>query len=250
MRLMINPVDHEKALSLELPGRWPELRRRGFHDDLYLRVAAQHLWGMENRLVISSELLDPFLAKLAEGYSERFSKLSFLDMIGEDDEYRELKVRTLYAVDELAEQFGDRLPTLLWRTLAFVAVREEPTQDRSIIAEVQKSSLPEHYTYLDACLHALGTVFNLNFHVESVFYKHTGHVLIHNCDCGCSLHSLAKPSGSMCAELPRESVKKATESFLVHLLAQFVMLAGLKLPFELGVGDDAAAALAIERDGL
>lgn len=250
MKLKIFPVDHMEALSQELPGRWPELRSRGFHDDLYLRVAAANLWGRDRQWVIGKEILDPFLAKLAEGYSERFSKLPFLDMIGDDDEHRELKVQALYAVDELAEQFGNRLPALLWRTMAFIAVREAPTEDRSIIAEVQKSTLPEHYTYLDACLHALGKVYSLNFHVASVFYKRTGHVPIHNCDCGCSLHSLAKPSGGMHFELPRENMKKATESFLTHLLAEFVTLAGLKLPFELGVGDDAAAALAIERDGL
>lgn len=250
MKLIINPVDHQEALSLELPGRWHDLRTRDFHSDLYLRAVAVYLWSLKHPGIIDASFMEGFLAKLAEGYSERFRKLPFLDMIEEDDEFRGLKVQSLQAVDELAEQFGNRLPVLLWRTLAFIAVREAPTEDRSIIVEVQKSTLPEHYTYLDACLHALGKVYSLNFHVASVFYKHTGHVPIHNCDCGCSLHSLAKPSGGMHFELPPANVKKATESFLTHLLAEFVTLAGLKLPFELGVGDDAAAALAIERNGL
>jgi len=252
MRLNIQPVSHVEALEMKLPGRWPEIRG-SFHDDLYLRAAAAWLWCRRQQRDQGPAFVNtmaPFLARLAEGYDRRFDRSFFENMIPENDKQHRLKIASLNAVSELTEFYGNRLPEPLWRTLAFISIREAPTEDRSIIAEVQGSKLPEHYTFLDACLHALGKVYSLNFHVASVFWKHTGHVPIHNCDCGCSLHSLARTEAGMHFHMPRENVRKATESFLTHLLAEYITLAALKLPFELGVGDDAAAALAIERDGL
>lgn len=253
-RLQITPVDHAQALAQDLPGHWSCLQDQGFHDDIVLRVACANLWCIMNQPALPDHpVVEPmglFLKRLASGYQHRFDSAPFRNDIDPNDEHRELKLKALDAIDELAEFYGDRLPNLLWTTLAFISAREAPTEDRSIIVEVANSKLPEHYTFLDACLHALGKVYSLNFHVASVFWKHTGHVPIHNCDCGCSLHSLAAIEGGMHFQMPRANVKKATESFLTHVLAEFVCLAGMKIPFEFGVGDDAAAALAMERNGL
>lgn len=253
-RLSITPVDHDEALAQPLPGDWAALIESGFHPDLVLRAACAQRWcALNQEHMPEHELVEPmrlFLERLAEGFGRRFDSTSFREAIEDDDEHRELKLKALDAIDELAEFYGNRVPDLLWTTLAFISAREAPTEDRSIIVEVQQSALPEHYTFLDACLHALGKVYSLNFHVASIFSQHTGFVPIHNCDCGCSLHSLAPAGGGMNFEMPRANVVKATESFLTHVLAELVALAGFKIPFEFGVGDDAAAALAIEREGL
>jgi hypothetical protein len=86
--------------------------------------------------------------------------------------------------------------------------------------------------------------------IKKVLLLGSGPIVIGQaCDCGCSLVRLSR-SGNVNVPLAPEFHPKATESFLTHVLAEGVLILRDRMPFITGVGDDAAAALALEAQGL
>ena len=69
--------------------------------------------------------------------------------------------------------------------------------------------MPYHYALVDSALHATGLVYTFLMHVNSVMFRHTGRVLVHNCDCKCSLVNLVEMDGSINYTLPRANIMAA-----------------------------------------
>jgi hypothetical protein len=160
------------------------------------------------------------------------------------DAYFEMKVSFLAAINELQVEFGNRISSVLWDSLAHLGTRDEPEQSRSILKEAD--SLPHHYGIVDTHLHALGKVYSLSMHIQSVVFRHTGRILNHNCDCDCSLVNLISVNGNVNFSLPKSSHFEATQSLFTHLCAESELILNKKLPFEYSITKEAQLLLGLE----
>ena len=193
-----------------------------------------------------------FIEALGAGLLEPFSSTPLRQYVRDNDPDAQIKRGVLDGLDEISKRYAGRVPSMLWEALAFVALRDDAFIDRSIIGDAMKykgSVARWHYAFYDACLHGFGKVYSLMLDAQTDITKHAGVVLIHNCDCGCSLVRL-KRGGTVDVPLAPEFHRKAAESFLTHVLTEGIILLRDRLPFVTGVGDDAAAALALEAQGL
>jgi len=214
---------------------WKKLFNTGWeHPDLIQRAWSYKAWlfRTKNELWINNGRA--FLSALAKGFMTPFSSKRFY--IDEEDDFYELKVNALTALQECSDYFGDRVPNLVWNSFAHLAVREDPEASRSILKEAD--SLPHHYGIVDSVLHAIPKCYKMMMYIQSVFSKHTGRILDHNCDCSCSLINLTE-SGTI-EFTPREgSLVEMTQSSFAHLLAESHLLINHKLPFEFTVTQEA-----------
>jgi hypothetical protein len=183
-----------------------------------------------------------FLSAMAKGFLEPFNPEPFRPKAG--DPYFGLKTNALEAISKLSLEFGDRVSSVMWDSLAHLATRSEPEEKRSILKEA--SILPHHYGIVDGMLHALGKPYTLFLRVQSVFFSHTGMVLVHNCDCSCSLLNLKKIDGIIRFDLGPDERREATQSLFTHQLAESHLILDEKLPFEYSITGDAQALLGVQ----
>ena len=233
--VFLKPEDRAAAT---LPQEWQKLEASGFHPDLVERARAhaayaEHKGKTDNAYttlkVIGYSFLVPFdRGKLAPDSRVRNGVLS--------------------ALDELATFYGDRVPSVVWHSFAHIALRENPTEEQSILREAGGNKLPAHFTLVDSCLHAAGLVYTFILHVQTVFQRHTGMVLNHNCDCNCSLVSVETCDTPVADFLPKaDSITGMTASLLTHLLAETWKLQECCLPFAYGISEESAAIRALVR---
>jgi len=224
----------EAKRTLTLPTPWPALIANGFHEDLVGRAYAHLAY---SRAYGNCENAETCLAVLDKGFAAPFDRGRFAPTAN-DPNYA-LKTKALDAFSELSTFYGDRVSAVVWDSLAHLACRADPEEERSIIKEADSGTLPHHYLLVDCALHATGLVYTFLMHVNSVVFRHTGRILVHNCDCSCSLVNLEEMGGSLDYTLPRVKVQAATQSVFTHLLAETVKLMECFLPFAYSITPEA-----------
>lgn len=243
IKMPLRPLDLAIArTSVTLPDSWKQLEEAGFHPDIADRALAHLAWTerTENQTWIGNARA--FLASIGKGFATRFDRTGFEPQ--PNDPYHEMKRKALDAICELADEFGDRVPSVMWNSLAHLATRNEPEEKHSILKEA--GTLPHHYGIVDTMLHAMGKVYTFALHVQSVFFRHTGMVLVHNCDCNCSLLNLRKSDGGITFHLNESERFEATESLMSHMCAESHLILNDMLPFEYTITGDARALLEVE----
>jgi hypothetical protein len=223
-----------------LPKSWEALEIVDFHPDITDRAYAHLAWTERTGNALWIGNANAFLAALGKGFLEPFDAKKFRPKEG--DPYFDLKTRALAALTELSAEFGDRVTSVMWNSLAHLATRTEPEESRSILKEAD--ILPHHYGIVDTMLHAMGKVYTFSLRVQSVFFAHTGMVLVHNCDCNCSLLNLQPVNGNIAFELGEKQRFEATQSLMSHMCAESHLILNSKLPFEYTITGDAQAVLA------
>lgn len=220
--------------ELQLPEPWSQLIERGFHQDLVDRAYAHLMYckkfgGFENACLV--------LAVIGDGFFTPFDRAQFEP--DHNDPQFELKTNALNAIVEMVDFYGDRISAVVWKSLAHLACRTNPEVEQSIIKEAASGTLPYHYTLVDSALHATGLVYTFLMHVNSIMFRHTGRVLVHNCDCKCSLVNLEMLNGCIEYELPQANITVASQSVLTHLLAETFKLMECFLPFAYSITPEA-----------
>jgi hypothetical protein len=241
-----------KAINIEegrkktsLPDIWKKLEASGFHEDLLLRAYAHTLWSERKAAETNTPSIAHnarvFLSAMGKGFAERFKREDFAPL--PEDPFYALKEHALDAIVELDVFFGDRVSSVIWDSFAHLATREEPEVKKSILKEAATGCLPHHYGILDCQLHAAGKVYTFMMTVQSVFYKHTGMILVHNCDCNCSLLNLQPVQGRVEFTLSDTQIFEASQSLFVHQCAESHLILDQKLPFEYTITGDGIALL-------
>ncbi|MBY0309988.1 hypothetical protein K2Q16_02495 [Patescibacteria group bacterium] len=230
-------LQKEDRAAASLPPEWQELEAKGFYPDLVERARAHAAYAAQRGRTANAQAT---LAVIGHSFAVRFDTASYPNATNP------LSRQVLAALDELADFYGDRVPSIVWHSFAHIALRENPTEEQSILREAGGGKLPAHYTIVDSCLHAAGLVYTFMLHVQSVFQQRTGMVLNHNCDCNCSLVSVEACSTPTMAFSPaRSNVAGMTASLLTHLLAETWKLQEDCLPFAYGISEESAAIQAL-----
>jgi len=234
--MSLQPLELKGLKSkITLPRYWKELESKKFHPDLLDRAYAHTAWTERTANPIWIGNAETFLSVLGKGYLKPFDRTLF--PFSDDDPYYEMKKNALNALEELSLEFGDRVSSVMWNSLAHLATRSEPEEKKSILKEA--STLPHHYGIVDTMLHAMGKVYTFSLRVQSVFFGHTGMILVHNCDCNCSLLNLKRVSGAVRFELNEEESFEATQSLFTHMCAESHLILNDKLPFEYTITKEA-----------
>ncbi len=234
--------------NLVLPKAWQDLIAAGFdHEDIIDRAYAHLAWTERTYAgtpysAVAQGNARAFVSALAKGFMQPFDAAPFMPLAG--DPHAGMKHAFLAAISDLANEFGDRVSSVLWDSLAYLGSREAPEESRSILKEA--AALPHHYAVVDTHLHALGKVYSLMLHVQSAVFTRTGRVLNHNCDCNCSLVNLLAVSGSVNAPLPRALHPEATQSLFTHLCAESELILNRRLPFEYTITKEAQELFGVE----
>lgn len=226
--------------SLQLPNPWPQLIARAFHQDIVDRAYAYLAYCTEYGGVPNAKVV---LAALGVGFLNPFAR-SLFEPVPKDPHY-DLKMRALDAITELSAFYGDRVSSVVWKSLAYLACRADPEVEQSIIQADATGDLPYSYTLVDSALHATGLVYTFLMHVNSVMFKHTGRILVHNCDCNCSLVNLEEMGGRIEYDLPAGKIKGATQSLFTHLVAETYKLMECFLPFAFSITPEACKIKAL-----
>ena len=235
------PLDTSTLKEMALPKAWEELIINNFHPDLLLRAQAHTAWTARRKNEREIGNAKAFLSSLAKGFLDPFSRKQFEPKSG--DPYFALKQKSLDAIDELSETFGNRVSSVMWNSLAHLATRSQPEEKKSILKEADL--LPHHFGIVDTMLHAMGKVYTFSLYVQSVFSRHTGMILVHNCDCNCSLLNLEPCKGSVEFSLGKEQIFEATQSLFTHQCAESHLILNEKLPFEYTITQEAQELLGV-----
>lgn len=227
----LQPLTEEEIQNAPLPKFWQE-NLLNFHPDLLLRARAAMAWAVK---VGCEQNFRAHLSALGKGFIQPFNRKEFEPELNAT--FYDLRLKGLNAIEELALFYGDRASSVVWDAFAHLAVREEPEEKRSILKE--QNTLPHHYGIVDTALHATGKVYTFMMHVQSVFFRHTGMILVHNCDCNCSLLNLRKVEGSVVFNLGKNEIFEPTQSLFTHLLSEGHLILDQKLPFEFSITEEA-----------
>ncbi len=160
----------------------------------------------------------------AGGYltAKAFRAEEFLPM--HEDEFSGLKRQYLEALAAIHNRFGDRLPRQFYDTLAFMAIRHDPTKEERIPDLEHLLPGQMKWQTADAGLHAMPLCSRLYLDVQTEINKATGRVLGHGCGCSCSMAAMPTCIVSAAMGDSTEILLEETESFLRHLLGQCFLL--------------------------
>jgi len=222
--------------EVTLPDPWMTLLSRGFHPDLALRAKA---FLLHSRVKNFEEEAWEFLDRLGEGFLNPFRSSDI--EIALDDPDREYKMQALAALQELSDEFGDRISAIVWQTYPFLATRPSPGKYATILSA--KPYLPFPWWLADTVLHGMGKVYGLMMHIQSHMFLRTGRIFEHNCDCGCDVHG----GGSdfiVQASLLRSRYDMATAALFSHLCGDSALIMFLEMPFAMGLSPEAAQVMA------
>ena len=233
-QMTVSPVNLSEQVTL--PNPWPTLEQSGFHQDLLDRAKGFML--QAKRLGFEEQAMD-FLGRLGEGFMTPFKANSII--IADNDPDREFKVKALVALQELSDEFGDRVSSIVWQTFAFLATRPNPTGYATILSS--KDHLPFPWWVADSVLHGVGKVYGFMLHIHTKMVQQSGVVFEHNCDCGCDVHGGGK-GFDVSAPLRTGRHTLATAALMSHLMGECLLITGLGMPFEMGLSPEAAEAMA------
>lgn len=234
-RLHIDPVDLSE--EIQLPEPWPTLEGQGFHSDLILRVRGFLL--QAERFGFGAPARE-FLGRIGDGFQSPFNASEIV--VAGDDPDREMKTKALSALQQLADEFGNRVSSIVWQTYAFLATRPDPMAHSTIISA--KKHLPFPWWVADTVLHGTGKVYGFKLNLDSVVFAESGMIFEHNCDCSCDIHP-AGEEGVIRSILPKSRYQIATGALLSHLLGESLLIMALKMPFEMGLSPEAAEAMSL-----
>jgi hypothetical protein len=175
-----------------------------------------------------------FLSSMAKGFKDPFKPEDFLSP---EDPLFEMKEKVLRGIKETSDFFGNRVPSVVWNSFAYLATRENPEESRSILKEAD--ALPHHYGIVDTVLHGTAKCYKGLFFLISNVAKESGFIIDHNCDCSCSLVNLLPQKGEMVFKIKKEQAYEVTQSMLTHILAESHLILNCKLPFEYTVTKEA-----------
>lgn len=247
--LAIPALDEMKEHLASEMNAWKKLFESGWDEqDLTQRAYAHLMWTKRE----AEETNRPhfvgnakaFLGSMARGFLKPFNKEDF--MPANDDQHYELKRNALNGIEVSAKFFGQRVPSVVWNSFAYLSVRDEPEVSRSILKEAE--ALPHHYGIVDTMLHGTAKCYKGMMFMQSNFFQATGYILDHNCDCDCSLVNLFAGIGhqSVVFNMGKDKIYEATQSTFTHLLAESHLILNCKLPFEYTVTKEAALLPGIE----
>lgn len=228
--------------DLSLMKSWQNLFNSGWHEEDLIQRAWAHLKWTEREAEKCGQLhwvgnAKAFLSSMAKGFLEPFDRNKFMPKDG--DENYAFKVRVIDAIEEASRFYGNRCPSVLWNSFAYLGTREHPEESRSILKEA--AELPHHYAVVDTMLHASAKCYKLLLTVQSFMYQGTGMVIDHNCDCNCSLVNLLAGTGEMAVvfNIRPDQIFEATQSAFTHMLAESHLILNCRLPFEYTVTKEA-----------
>lgn len=184
------------------------------------------------------------LVILAESFVEKESK--HYSLSGISDEHFD-GVAWARACATLQREFPD-IPPILWKTIASLGNRPNPTHETSII-NVQ-DHLPYAWGICDAALHALGCSYGLFFHVQERLRRETGHILLHGCGCDHVVASLRETETGAFPLIENLSAKKfkVSREWLDHFLSQIYLIFVGGFPFRMNPEDfDSTKIVAIRK---
>lgn len=220
----------EDGLPLsELPSSWKELAQNPEREGL-VRIArrfAEHgiksgdiKERMEMLDLTGQELLMPFDATPYRAIAA--------------DHRVTLKHNLLNAIDLMSRELGGFVPGFVWKVLAIIAVRKDPTEMKSLVAEA--SQFPMGIVIADAVLHGLSETKALDGHVQTRLAQSANAVYMHCKDCNCSYRELDE-SESYRLPLKPGALKEQAEALLANILGATIRLKnGIPWEFTLPTG--------------
>lgn len=193
------------------------LQSKGFYPDLLISLTRFMQFMHDKGSCATGKMI---AEEFARGYllAPGFDIKAFRPKV--EDPLFDLKEDYADAIQVLFVEFGDRLPIQFYHTLAFMCLRDDPTEDARIpdIAHLLPDGLS--WQAADTVLHTFPICYRLSFHIQSVINKFTGRILGHSCGCN---HQLAEmPAGSVNVPMgdKHEIMLEETESYLRHGLGQ------------------------------
>lgn len=218
-----------------LPKSWKILNDLNFYPDL-LEISKRYL-AQSEKLGLFKEA-SVFLEQIGEGFLRKFDSKLFRPDSSDPDAL--VKNKILDALDELSNEFDDRISSVVWDSFAHLATRNDIHKERSILDE--SNSLPHPWYVVDSVLHSVAKAYAFKLHIDSIIFKHAKVVVMHGCGCSCSLQKV-ESNGYIEMLLKKSRFKKSTFEVLSHLTSESLLIMGLQMPFAMGFSDDAQQVL-------
>jgi|GEM_PF-6981156 len=224
-----------------------KLEATGFHTDLcetlhgFAVNTSAHFLSLGMRQDIVQSLVGDTAEYFAGQYLQAQSGINFSCFVPERESKLYLtKMKYLGSIEKLKAQFGDRLPAIVYKTLAFVGTREDPHTEVRIpdIASSLFTLTGADWISADTVLHALPKCSKLNLHTLSLINEATGSVIMHGCACNHLIPAMGDYFIRCFMKLDGAIVVEETESLLRHLLGDMVLLK-LGMPRIIGISDRA-----------
>lgn len=223
------------------------LKVNGFHTDLcetlhgFSTNTATHFLSLGMREDVVQDLVGNTTEYFAAQYLQAQGGINFARFVPEQDSrLYDTKMKYLGAVQKLHAQFWDRLPVIVYNTLAFAGTREDPhTEVR--IPDIESSLIAltgSDWIAADTVLHALPKCSKLNLHVLSLINEATGSVLMHGCGCNHVIPAMGEYRIECFMKLDEATIIEETESLLRHMLGDIILLK-LGMPRIIGISDRA-----------
>jgi hypothetical protein len=238
LKVNLNPV--KEAIPVEnMPKSWQILSSQNFHSDLMDRAGRFLALAQRDGYF---EQAYSILDEVGKGFLNPFDSTKY--EIKLQDSSQEFKINGLKAIQSLSDEFGDRISSVVWHSLAFMYVRENPTEEESILSQIKYLDLP--WYLVDTVWHSVGKVWRLKDHIDSTIFKYTGMVADHNCDCN---HVAQKPdSGEKSIFLAKDRHVMATNALFSHLLSESKLLVVDGMPFNLGLSPEVKETIEFQKN--
>lgn len=196
--------------------------------------------GFENK---TYQLLD----LIGQSFLDRFTYLEFYNNMVNiiDPKQKRAIIDLLNALNELSIFFGNRIPSIVWESYAYMAIRENPFIKEKVYNIASQIRLP--WLVVDAVWHSVGKVWSLKNHIDSVIFKHSGLILSHSCDCN-HVTSQAKEGHIINVIIEKSEIEELTKAFYTHFLAELKLLVIDGLPFMLGLSEGIEETLNIQKE--
>lgn len=224
-----------------------KLAASGFHADLcetlhgFAINTSAHFLSLGIQVEIVQGLVGDSAEYFAAQYLQAHAGIDFVRFVPEQDSrLYGTKMKYLSGIQKLHAQFGDRLPAIVYNTLAFAGTREDPhTEVR--IPDIESALIEltgSDWIAADAVLHALPKCSKLNLHVLSLINETTGSVLMHGCGCNHVVPAMGEYLIQCFMKLDVTTIIEETGSLLRHMLGDMILLK-LGMPRIIGISDRA-----------
>lgn len=219
----------------------------GFHADLcetlhgFVVNTSAHFLSLGMRADVVQDLVSNTAEYFAKQYLQVQAGIDFTRFVPEQGGLLyTTKMNYLGAIQKLHSQFGNRLPAIMYNTLAFAGTREDPHTEVRIpdIEDDLIKLIGSDWIAADTVLHALPKCSKLNLHTLSLINEATGSVLMHGCGCNHVVPAMGEYLIQCFMKLDKATVAEETESLLRHMLGD-MMLLKLGMPRMIGISDRA-----------
>lgn len=224
-----------------------QLEAVGFHADLcetlhgFAVNTSAHFLSLGMRQDIVQGLVGDTAEYFANQYLQTQTGIDFTRFVPEQGgRLYTTKMNYLSAIQKLHSQFGNRLPAIMYNTLAFAGTREDPHMEVRIpdIEDDLIKLIGSDWIAADTVLHAMPKCSKLNLHTLSLINKATGSVLMHGCGCNHVVPAMGEYLIQCFMKLDVATITEETESLLRHMLGDMVLLK-MGMPRIIGISDRA-----------